>query len=1261
MSQLETILKIKVDGTDSMVKLKDTIDSTNEELKELKESQKAAGADGKKFNAEILTTETRLKAMKKELVGAKNDTIKMNASLNAGTKSYNDLTKQNAAYSTQLRKLADPMGKNKKQFDELSKKMNTNTESLKKMDAQMGRQQRNVGNYGGALKTMGLQLGAAVLAFKTLERVISTFTDFQFAIKQVGVISGATATELKALEDQAKELGATTAFTANEVANLQIELAKLGFDSKDINNMTSSVLDLSFAFGDDLGTTAEQVGITLRAFNLDASEASRVTDVMAAAFSNTALDLEKFATAMPKVASIASTMGFTLEDTTSILGMLANTGMEASTAGTSLKNIFLKLADPTGDLAQALGRNVKSVDDLIPAMKELTAKGIDVAGMLEITDRRSVTAFASLLKGADKLKILNTTLKNSQGLTQKFADVMRDSLKGQIDAAKSAAEGLVLELVDGLEPILNMVIYAFTELLGVLRFLAPVITSLAAGMATYGVTLLATKGFTLLLSGANAVLTGTTTVLATVTGLAKKAMDLFNLAVKANPIGLLVAGLVTAVSLFKAFSGEAEESSEELKSLNDERERFNKIDQQATTDTNKQLGAAKELIAVIGNQAKSMDERNKALKTLNAIHPTTIKNLSDEKNLASQLVTAYEDVSKAIKAEIVLSASREKIKGLLTEQAGLEQEVTKAVDEQIKMKLKLLGVENEISASGEIIGEVWDESSESYVNGVKAIEFVNENWMESSNRLRIVQIQGDEENQKHNDLVLELGESQRESSKATASAGDIQTQVNTIMAQANSYVESLNLALEDNTSNLDDNKTAYEKLKSAVSDATKDLQQAIITNIGVKEATDKLALAKKNLAAVDTKVKNIIKENDDELKDSNAGLQAKIDKQNELIAAEQLQLASIDRISQAGANLAKEQIEQALAVAQAQLDLYLMQINMSGESAKVQAENINKIKIKIAGFNESLKGMSDGNKKNSPSGWLNDNLFGTGGEDGAGGEAFTGADMLNSISATLGGVMDVMSSYNELQNEQLNTQLQTMTQAKNDEIKLFKESAEYEIMTDEQKALRITAIEKKHDDAMLKLKVEQFEKNKAFNIAQAIMGGAMAVMQIWSSSATGNAIADSIIKSIMTAAMIGVTSMNIATIKSQAPPTAELGGVMDDSFFATGGMVNGKSHAQGGEKFKVGGRVVELEGGEAVINKRSTAMFKPQLSQMNVAGGGRKFADGGMTFATDMLETESLAMSNALGNQEDVQVVMVEADVTDSQRSVENIEAQATF
>jgi hypothetical protein len=124
----------------------------------------------------------------------------------------------------------------------------------------------------------------------------------------------------------------------------------------------------------------------------------------------------------------------------------------------------------------------------------------------------------------------------------------------------------------------------------------------------------------------------------------------------------------------------------------------------------------------------------------------------------------------------------------------------------------------------------------------------------------------------------------------------------------------------------------------------------------------------------------------------------------------------------------------------------------------------------------------------------------------------------------------------------------------------------------------------------------------------------------------------------------------------------EKGGIIET--FADGGMVHGKSHAFGGEKFAVGGRVVELEGGEAVINKRSTAMFRSQLSAMNSAGGGVKFADGGLLNMPSFASNQFNAINNSnmlSAMSSGSRVVVVESDITDAQNSVSVIESESKF
>ena len=488
------------------------------------------------------------------------------------------------------------------------------------------------------------------------------------------------------------------------------------------------------------------------------------------------------------------------------------------------------------------------------------------------------------------------------------------------------------------------------------------------------------------------------------------------------------------------------------------------------------------------------------------------------------------------------------------------------------------------------------------------------------------------------------------------------------MSHAQKIVDGLVVSTKTLNTEKGDQRTEYQKLQDNVTQYTKDLKEAIATEGDVETATANLKKAKKELMVVDDEVKKKNKEIAESLNPVLDADKERIDSLNKTITAEKKKLLSITQLKDAGADLAKEQIDQALKVAKAQLDLALITIQSSNESTDTQVQNINRLKGEVAKYEKQL---SDLGKKEGSSdgggGWLQSTLYGK----KADGTDFTGEELIESIQMTIGQVSAIMSSVQQLENEQTNAEIQGIEGKKEKEINALKETYEYQIATSEEQAKMEEDIAKKHDKKILDLKIKQFDRDKKMMKAQALMQGAMAIMSIWSGTITGNPLADAIIKGILTAAQVAMTGLQIATINAQAPPTAELGGIMDESFFekggqvkqkmATGGMVHGKSHAEGGEKFSVGGRVVELEGGEAVINKKSTAMFKPMLSAMNQAGGGRKFADGGLTMATDMMETQSLAMSNAIQNRGDQKVFLVEADVTETQLAVSNIEAQATF
>lgn len=222
---------------------------------------------------------------------------------------------------------------------------------------------------------IGIVVGAFRAVTRVISSVVSVFTEFEFVMAKVNAVSGATEQEFKGLTKTAEELGRTTFFTATQVGELMLNFSKLGFSAREIQNAVGPTLALATATGSDLARSATVAGAAVRGFGLDASETERVVDVMAVSFANSAMDIEKWQTSMTKVAPIAKAAGFSIEDTAAIMSKLTDAGIEASIAGTSLRNILLKMQDPSSELTAAFGTTIHSLDELVPAMKKFSEEG----------------------------------------------------------------------------------------------------------------------------------------------------------------------------------------------------------------------------------------------------------------------------------------------------------------------------------------------------------------------------------------------------------------------------------------------------------------------------------------------------------------------------------------------------------------------------------------------------------------------------------------------------------------------------------------------------------------------------------------------------------------------------------------------------------------------------------------------------------------------------------------------------------------------
>lgn len=317
-------------------------------------------------------------------------------------------------------------------------------------------------------KMKGSVLGfAAVLGIggASLRSFIETTAGFEAAVSKLSAILGTTPDQIKALTDNAKKLGETTKYTAAEATNLQTELAKLGFTKNEILSATESVLKFAQATDAGLAEAAALAGAALRMFGAEASESKRYVSAMSIATTKSALSFAYLRDALPTVGPVAKAFNFEIEDTLALLGKLADSGFDASSAATATRNILLNLADSGGKLATALGGPVKTLPELVAGLQKLKDKGVDLNTTLQLTDKRSVAAFNAFLQSADKITPLRDAITGVEGDLDQMASTMGDNVKGAMAGLGSAWEALLIKLSENTNGPLKDMINWFTSLL----------------------------------------------------------------------------------------------------------------------------------------------------------------------------------------------------------------------------------------------------------------------------------------------------------------------------------------------------------------------------------------------------------------------------------------------------------------------------------------------------------------------------------------------------------------------------------------------------------------------------------------------------------------------------------------------------------------------------------------------------------------------------------------------------------------------------
>jgi TP901 family phage tail tape measure protein len=330
----------------------------------------------------------------------------------------------------------------------------------------------------GSIAEKGLKATGAILAGTATAigaigaASVKVGSDFEASMSKVAAISGATGDDLKALTDKAKEMGATTKFSASESADALQYMAMAGWKTEDMLNGLEGIMNLAAASGEDLATTSDIVTDALTAFGLSAEDSTHFADVLAQASSNANTNVGMMGETFKYVAPVAGALGYTAEDTALAIGLMANSGIKASQAGTSLRSVMSRMAKPTKEVQGAMDKLGVSLTDSNGNMKSLNEVMGDLrngfAGLSEAEAAEMAAALGGQEAMSGLLAIVNASdddfdklsdaIYSCDGAAKRMADTMNDNLQGQITILKSGLEGLGISLYENMEAPLKEVV-----------------------------------------------------------------------------------------------------------------------------------------------------------------------------------------------------------------------------------------------------------------------------------------------------------------------------------------------------------------------------------------------------------------------------------------------------------------------------------------------------------------------------------------------------------------------------------------------------------------------------------------------------------------------------------------------------------------------------------------------------------------------------------------------------------------------------------
>lgn len=379
------------------------------------------------------------------------------------------------------------------------RRIRSNMEENSRLNRQLGRDVRNVGRGFGSIASTMMPAATAVSAFGALGT--KTFMDFEDTITGAGVKAGATGEQLERMKETALKLGHDFPITASEAAEAMDRLAAGGFDAEQTMAAMPGIIEASVASGEDMATTSDVITSALNIWNLKtgdvAENTKHVADVVQMAANVSKLGMADFGLAMQYAGAPAAALGVNIEELSTAMAIMSNNGIEASTIGTSLRSTMSRLASPPKEAAAAidqLGLHLQNADGSFVGITEAISQMREAMDGMTDTQQVGIAkaiagedAFSGLLAliktSPEAYKEVEDSIKNSTGSSHEAYVKMQNTLKGSINAMKSAVESLAISFGSTLAPSVKTAADAIKSIADFLGGLSPAARSVVANIA----------------------------------------------------------------------------------------------------------------------------------------------------------------------------------------------------------------------------------------------------------------------------------------------------------------------------------------------------------------------------------------------------------------------------------------------------------------------------------------------------------------------------------------------------------------------------------------------------------------------------------------------------------------------------------------------------------------------------------------------------------------------------------------------------------